>query len=376
MADAGLTFQIREGNDNGPPIPNATVVASFDPAVSGGDGLATVSDLRAYISAEGFEPYQNFPPAEPYRRPSLQGKVPISLKRKGESGIPRLQIVDGHFHDGTSRVHLRTITSYMLFNRFVRGEDLSGYCQYWRDLAGRGVEFRTTVFMGNAPAALGWPFLRPENYGNFWDALYALPPFVAKWGHRIKLTVFCDMHEINPRDGQGYQNDILNTVVDRVRPWTNVRVQLGNQWVKNGYNPQGFSKPQGTGLLFSKGSTAERWMPPADPWDWSDWDAGRRTKITDSESLINIANGDLDGSGHHVTGRHPCDSGEPIGVDELEREGSRTTNMLVVEAVRAEAEAFADAVCYHHQSGAFTQLPGPVQERGARVFFGVSEESR
>jgi hypothetical protein len=364
MPDFGLTFHVREGNDSGPDVQGATVSGELVPVT--GDGTVTVEDVLVSVHAPGFAAYDR----QRYHRPNLQAEVPISLQRTGDSAIPRLQVVDGHFHDGSQRVHLRTVTSFLLFNRLLRGEDIAPYCQYWRDLAGTGVEFRVFLFNKSAPDAMGWPVLRPESYGDYWTVLQALPGVVAKWGHRLKLCVFTDMQDIN-RD-QGYHNGMFDGVVGSVRDASNVRIQLGNQYIKNGYDPQAFRKPEGTGLLFSKGSTAERWMPPRNPWDWSDWDAGRTTKFTDSESLINIGNGDLDGSGTHVTGRHPCDSGEPIGFDEQDKPGSRSTNPLWAMAVRAEAEAFADAVCFHHQSGAFSQIPGPVTERCARAFFGVA----
>jgi hypothetical protein len=371
MADFGLPIQVLDADTHAPIagalVTGTAVALDFDAnpivAQTGADGVATINGIFVSIRAAGYQPYLH----QLYRRPSLQAPVTIHLTRGGPAGVPRLQIVDGHFHDGTSRVHLRTATSFLLLNRYLRGEDLAPYCQWWRDLAGGGVEFRVFCFNDSAPAALGWQQLRPENYGNYWDGLHALPDVVAKWGHRLKLCVFTDMQTMN-RD-QGYQNDMLNNVVNNVREAPNVRVQLGNQWVKNGYDPQKFSKP--AGVLSSKGSTSERAMPPRDPWDWSDWDAGRNTKITDSESLLNIAAGNLDGSGTHVTGAHPCDSGEPLGFDEVDKPGSRSTNPLVALGIRAEAEAFADAVCFHHQTGAFSQIPGPVTEACARAFWGV-----
>ncbi len=83
MPDFGLPVVVTDAA-TGQPIPGAIctgTVAALDasnnviPAVTDAQGLATISVLNLTITAPGYVSYVN----QPYRRPSLQAPVAVSL---------------------------------------------------------------------------------------------------------------------------------------------------------------------------------------------------------------------------------------------------------------------------------------------------------
>ena len=85
MADFGLPVVVTDAS-TGAPVPNATctgTVAAMDansniiPAVTDATGTATISVIYLTVTAPGYNPYT----AQPYRRPSLQAPVTVSLWR-------------------------------------------------------------------------------------------------------------------------------------------------------------------------------------------------------------------------------------------------------------------------------------------------------
>jgi hypothetical protein len=85
MADFGLPVVVTD-KANGAPIVGATCtgsVAALDaqnnviPAVTDATGTATISVINLTVAAPGYDSYVN----QPYRRPSLQAPVAVSLQR-------------------------------------------------------------------------------------------------------------------------------------------------------------------------------------------------------------------------------------------------------------------------------------------------------
>lgn len=82
MSDFHLTISVREGSDDGPPIPNALILHTGS-AITGPDGLGTIEDITISVAAPGFKPYER----QTFHRPSLDAPVTVSLQRL--SAVPK-----------------------------------------------------------------------------------------------------------------------------------------------------------------------------------------------------------------------------------------------------------------------------------------------
>jgi len=361
MPDYNLNVHVHEGTNEGPQVEHGQLIVKRQviPLVHG-EALYNRPVIATRVP--GFADYDSAP--DGYYLTDPNTPTPIAQQRRVP---PRLRIEGGRFVTDEGPLFILTRTDFLLVNRVARGEDVTPNLRYWFDLGFE--EARVLVFAKNIPEQLGWPVLRPEAFGSeFWPALKHTAELAAAHSQRLKICVCADMQLIDGARDLGYQQDMVYRVADTVKDLTNCRIQFGNQWIKNGFDPRLLQKLEGTGLLFSRGSTAERWEPPTPPLDWSDWDAGRNTKFTDSESLLNIATGNIHGDHRREYGAHPCDSNEPMGFAEEPRPFSRSTDPNLARAIRAEAEAFADAVCFHSTAGVYSQIPGPITERCARNF--------
>jgi hypothetical protein len=85
MADFGLPVVVTD-KASGSPVVGATctgTVAAMDaqnnviPAVTDATGTATISVINLTVTAPGYDSYVN----QPYRRPSLEAPVAVSLQR-------------------------------------------------------------------------------------------------------------------------------------------------------------------------------------------------------------------------------------------------------------------------------------------------------
>ena len=78
MSDFGLMVTVREGDDSGPPIPNALVTGTLMSTTTDSHGSAVIEGLYLSVEADGYVPYLQ----QPYLRPSLQAPITVSLRRR------------------------------------------------------------------------------------------------------------------------------------------------------------------------------------------------------------------------------------------------------------------------------------------------------
>lgn len=77
MSEFGLTINVHDTTNDGPPIPHAAVHLEAD-AITDANGNAVADVVYVTVTAEGYIPYEH----QPYERPSLQAPVTVSLQRR------------------------------------------------------------------------------------------------------------------------------------------------------------------------------------------------------------------------------------------------------------------------------------------------------
>jgi len=255
-----------------------------------------------------------------------------------------------------------TTTDFLLFNRVLRGEDITEIVQQ-RKAAGLN-EHRVTLLMQFLPGLRGWPILRPENYNEYWTILPQFVDLMAGYGQRVKLTGMCDMQMIN-RD-PAWQRAFLRQVADTLRGKTNWRLEPGNEHDVNGWHPRELERIPG--VLMSRGSNSIDKPAYAPGFDWHEFHRRRDwPKHANSDDLGFTAAGSIENT-HDVP--RPVDDGEPIGFDETYQINRRLTSREDARAIRYSAQAFAAATCFHNTPGLFSDLWGPVVNSCAQAFGG------
>lgn len=217
MADFGLRFHVREGDDHGADVPNATVQGTIVPAT--GTGVVTCEDVDVTITAPGFVPYVD----QRYHRPSLDAEVPISLQRATTAWLPALHTEGIQFVDANSqRFVVRGATFFKGFWHHLEGIDQDAALDQLQQL---GVNW-LRIF-------LNWGYLgfNPSTYGDrFFEQLPAYANRLAQQGFYGEYVVFAPKPLSPEFDGHvPAQIQFAARVYDACSGCTNVVFELGNE---------------------------------------------------------------------------------------------------------------------------------------------------
>jgi hypothetical protein len=264
-----------------------------------------------------------------------------------------LRIEGASFRDQSGAFWMwRGCTDFMLFARYVDGEDIDGLLSERIQVGCRVL--RVLGMAHNIPANAGRRDFAPATYGDrYWAGLAAFADKLAARGLRFEFVVFADAQLLMPRLED--QRAHLARVAAALRPKWNALGELVNEWPQNGVNPGQFEKPAG---LWSRGSALGGQPPFAPPWDWIDHHGRRSADWYRDETAREIR------GGINV----PVVQDEPIGAAEAAVPGRRDN---VPDHFRWAAAlwAFTGGATFHSDAGIDSKPFGPNQKACAVAFF-------
>lgn len=165
--------------------------------------------------------------------------------------------------DGARYIHHHA-TNYLLFQRFLEGQDIGPL--YYPGFDGYNVTFS----MRTVPAQVGFRPLRPEQYpGVFFQQADQFLARMRDEGHRIEATLLCDCQDVD----LAWQRNFVAQMEEILRAYPMHMEQLANEPPGNNVDPSQFSKP--AGIFASRGSSQSGLSCPLPPWDYSTAHLGR-----------------------------------------------------------------------------------------------------
>lgn len=229
------------------------------------------------------------------------------------------------------RVTYCGFSEFRLLDRFIRGEDV----QHLFDDRNAVLKEVQEQAAHTGDGAWLLPVLRvfgmlenitrlhPQDYADYYTSLTALSQFAKENGFCIHWECLADAQFVMPllKD----QRDHWGRFCDALRDSDNVLISLGNEWGKNGFKPEDFSKPN-NGRLYSRGSDLGGNYPYLPAWDWSEYHT-RRDNIkglaADSRYLCFVVGGD-DEATPPWPGARLVITGEWLGAGDQDEHGRRT----------------------------------------------------
>lgn len=249
---------------------------------------------------------------------------------------------------------------------------MTGFCDYQLWLAGRQADCRALWSQArdlgsNGRRVLGMMHyitrFYPQEHPNYLSELQPFARAAAEYRQRLHFDVFADNQEV--RLGQSFWQQVR----EQLEPIESVLLGLGNEWPKNGFDPNAFSRP---GVIASQGSTTSDAAPPMPGWGVRMWH-GRRDypKVFMSfDDGIYVGRG-LDGDGHQYAPVAPIVHDEPMGFAEVDIPGRRSTDPILAQCLMLTGRAYGAGATFHSEDGIFSRLLGPQQQTCARAFFDV-----
>lgn len=188
----------------------------------------------------------------------------------------------------------------------------------------------------------------PQDYG---DVYYShLRPFaqaLAAAGFYWMPILFADQHMVRVSEQQHFRR-----CYEGLAGEPNVHPSLVNEYPKNGIDPSRFVKPEGTGLLWSRGSGLADDEPPRPAWDWTEFHPRR--------DWPKVLMGNFDGwwvkegvreGGPRVDRPTPCVSTEPIGFWSHDIPGRRSSSPDLARVIGHTCVDFLRGGNFHSENG-------------------------
>jgi hypothetical protein len=201
----------------------------------------------------------------------------------------------------------------------------------------------------------------PQEHPNYLPELQPFARAAADHGLRLHFDVFADNQEV--RLGEPFWQQVRA----ELEPIPSVLLGLGNEWPKNGFDPNAFSQPS---VIASQGSTTSDAPPPMPGWGVRMWH-GRRDhpKVwISAEDMFFVGRG-ITADGHQYAPPAPVVHDEPIGFAEVDIPNRRSTDPQLAEAMMLTGRAFGAGATFHCEDGMFSRLLGPQQQICAKAFF-------
>lgn len=265
------------------------------------------------------------------------------------SDLPRIHTEGVKFVDEYGRPWLwKGSTDFLLYQKYLQGEDI-GPILIERRMAGANL---VRVF------GMCHNIIRfyPQEYGNYYDMLVSFATYLSQHGLYLEFVVFADQQYVKVNAQVHYQ-----ACCDQLRLVDNVFLELCNEYPKNGIDPHDFTRPYG--ILASAGSDLSDASPDI-YWNFFGWH-GRRDwpKISNLDDAYGIA------KKYNI----PVVHDEPIGTNEVDQPGRRTTSALAMQSVASESARLGAGGTYHSEAGLRSLPWGLTQTRLANVFFNALE---
>jgi hypothetical protein len=239
-------------------------------------------------------------------------------------------------------------TQFMLFNRFLRGEDVTPQIEWMRR---QGVNVARVL--GMVAWTDGWAF-GPETPG-YWDAL---PRFIERMrdgGLRVEFVVFADAQHV--MSDHADQRRHLRRVLDTIGHYDNVACEASNEPWKNGVNPRDiFSADDPRPCLMASGEyTFARvngeWRYTGLKLDYLTTHLPRDREAWSRKAKDLMEQGDFFGG--------PAVSDEPMGAAEVTKPGSRSADPAEHFWHHAVCAIFGAGSTFHADSGNRSYIPDP-----------------
>jgi hypothetical protein len=157
--------------------------------------------------------------------------VPVPPVQTFESGA--VTSSGSIFFNNGRQWQYRGVTSFLLFQRYLNGENIGGHLDIYQQAGANTVR----VF-----GMVGYSNFLPQSYGErYFSGLSAFVDEVAGHQMRVEFVIFADAQTIIPivKDQQAHAQRVYDVLAGK---W-NVFVELANEADKNGIDPRNFTRP-------------------------------------------------------------------------------------------------------------------------------------
>lgn len=281
--------------------------------------------------------------------------------------LPRIRVEGTAFLDMVhgERWTWKGCTDFMLYKRYLDNEDIAPI------LSERG------RLGANVLRVLGMTYsierFYPSENPDYFQRLPSFLNLCATYGLYVEFVVFADAQIIMSNAAEQRQHLASAREALAGLP-QGVFAELCNENDKNGVNALDHAYPGGDGILWSRGSGLADQAPPRPVWDYSGWH-GRRDdpKVWLSQDDMWFVQAGLEerpGQGFVPMDKSaPCVGDEPMGFDEHEQPGKRSTNPELARSLAFSGRAYGQGATFHSSAGILSQPFGPVTMRCAQAFF-------
>ena len=254
-------------------------------------------------------------------------------------------------------------SNFLLFQRYLEGHDIEpllypGFNSY-----------RITLSMKYIPNLHGLKDLRPENYPGFFGHLGNFCDRLNVQGKYVESTILCDQQSDLLNTTKDWQRGFVRDCVDVLREKTNASVvSLGNEFSKNGFDPNDFQKP--LGVVFSFGSALSDEAPPRpSDSDWREWH-GRRDwpkVFLAAEDMWFVREGieAVNGTFKQVRPPAPARHNEPVGFGP---EPNRSQDLELARVTALASRAFGNDAVFHSSEGVASLPFSPITTACGNAF--------
>lgn len=275
-------------------------------------------------------------------------------------GIQLIHIEGDRFinNDGSEFIW-SMMTGFCDYKLFLDGGDIRSVLKQSQDLGSRGRRiFGMMSFITN---------FNPRNYGNaYYNRLGEFYSLLAEYEQYGEFCNLCDCQVL--MTDEGMQKEHHARVCDELQGIQNAMYSLGNEWPKNGFQPDHFARP--SLLICSQGSTTSDAAPPMSGWNYREWH-GRRDypKVWVSADDMMFVGKGIDEGGHQYAEAKPIIHGEPIGFAEVNIPGRRSTDSRLARSLAIDSKAHGNGGVFHCEDGMYSRLLGPIQQICGIEFF-------
>lgn len=285
----------------------------------------SLGDSAIQVAADGYQPYEtpchwkNFsdnPEPPPLNHqltigvdlPPLHPLTPARLQVEG------LGFVDEHGEPW----RMAFVSSFRLYERFLRGEDIRPVLQETRDVGANGVRVFGSFDFGSPDVQR----LYPREHPDYYDQLRPFFALLASYGLYGQFTVFADTQRSVPGEDAQYAHwgNVFAALADVV---PNVLLERVNE-ADSHENRVDADVPRPLGILASNGSNGAGADPPGPFWDYADLHSERRGDFALSTTTLHYA---IHGYGTAYPGTQRATvASEPPGFADTMQPGRRTND--------------------------------------------------
>lgn len=278
--------------------------------------------------------------------------------------LDRLTAGSRMFMCGGQLYRWRSVSMFMLFNRFMRAEDIQPQID-WMDSVGADAA-RVFSMIGGLGIWGGWrldPLVTPNYYLHLRDFF----DWMHKRKKRVELTVLADCNSDRLDYDVAAQVRHINGCTEVAQEFPNVIIELANEPQLNGVRVNDLrAAVRRPGVLMSTGDYSP------ENGNLYCLDYGNLHPQRDNEwprkakDLYEYSEAGWPGfSPTHI----PWQNGEPIGADEIDQPGKRSTNAKDFYDHGLVTALYGCGGTFHFQDGLYASVPRSTQHICAEAFF-------